>query len=125
MQGITRRTTHSRIPFNKVCRRDRPVEEGDDAARVARVDAHKLFAVAHHAGLGRQRRRDAVGRLGDVDAAVRLGLELIAGRADAAIPDNEVASRDGPVEEGYDVARVARMDTDDLVTVGSHIGLSR
>ena len=97
LQGIARRTAHPCIPLHEVCGRDRPVIKGDDAACIARVDAHKLLTVAYYTRLGRQRRRDAVSRLRDVNAPVRLSLELVAARAHAAVPDDEVARRDGPV----------------------------
>ncbi len=49
------RPSDARVPDNKLLGRDWAVEEGDDAARVARVDHDKLVAVGHHAALRRER----------------------------------------------------------------------
>ena len=123
----------ARGPQHKVLGRDRTVVKGHDVARVARVDLDELLAVGHHTRLDGKGRGDAVGAhrrrrrgLDDTDTGERVGLEVGACyAADARVPQHEVLGGDRAVVEGHDVARVARVDLDELVAVANHACLGR
>lgn len=115
-------TPDPRVPLNKVLSRN-PVKEGNNVASIIRIDLGELVTVAHHTRLGGRGRGDAIPRLrrrapDDSDARVRAGLQAAAlAPANARVPLDKVLGRDRAVEEGNDVARVARVDHDELVAV--------